>query len=825
MKKFFRMLSLLLVHVVFFGYVQGITFAAGPIQINIPTLSDGVVFEEGTSIPLQVSHNSDLTTISHVDFYANDKKLPGAILSGDESKVLMWYSPSVGEYKVYARIHYIGAGFYDSDKLTVIVKPNQNGSIPTDSMIAIPEIPDGQQNVSYDLSAYRIHFNRPLAHFLTEDKLTGITMYTRYGSVEIDYEIGIDYIDLVPKGHENLEADRTYVVAIPENTLCDAYGNKVKRHSFTFSTVSNFANRSTPIPFVSYPANGTAVSTTGVELAARILFPPEKASDVKFYDNGKEIVGTVMKGCDGEFILDNISLSKGEHSISVSVLRNGATVLSEAINLVATAGSYDVLGVQNGDRIILNPGVENYTTKVEGYTPFQHKVTIVDGDQVSANMLSQGHLTDAVNFSFEPMASGIDSVVFAIDGSIITTDSEYPYEFILGEAHKGEHILTATINKTGGGVEVKTIAFTGILGKTHDSCLVDYDSGILDAGNTPTFNGVQSRGEEIENGALKLSDGNGISVIWPMPGVQTKELELGDSKLFYIDYDIKKSSSMVHFELRTSRAFRASNLSGSNYLQSGFPTGRWVHVTIVADYERGWFSAYLNGIQFKSWSRADAMLSSDSDLVTDSIALQLNGGNLYIDNYAVRTYDKVETREYAVSGIGFNEALAANELGYKTNVRIVDSGADSATNLKKVVFKLNNVTLTSVTEAPFSCEIPLMKLGAQTLTVEITDKYGNFKTITVPFTVQFKVGGTVSQKLSADGGLSAGKVAVANPGEDASYILIEAVYTADKKLKNATYKTVEISAGEIKLHAASAVLGEGETVRLFTWAKDLKPLG
>lgn len=823
MKSFLKVLSLLLVCIVCFGCLQGIAFAAESIQISIPTLSEGVVFEEGAHIPLKVSHNSDLTTISYVDFFANDEKLPGAILSGDESKFLMWYSPAVGEYKVYARIHYIGGGFYDSDKVTVVIRDDSSRSIPTDEMIAMPEIPNGQQNVAYDLPAYRIRFNRPLAHYLTEDKLAGITMYTRYGSVEIDYEIGVDYIDLVPKGHENLEADRTYVVAIPDNTLCDAYGNQVRGQAFTFTTVSNYANRATPIPSVSYPAKDSVISTTGTALAARILFPPENAEDVTFYDNGEEITGTVIKGTDGEFILDDVSLTKGEHSISVSVLKDGKMISSETVTLTATTDSYDVLGVQNGDRIILNSEVEDYTTRVEGYTPFQHKVTIADSDQVSVNMLKQGHLTDSVNFTLTPMATGIDSVVFAIDGNVVSTDSEYPYEFVFGKECAGTHTLTATIHKKSGGTDVKTIAYTGILGETHDARETNYNSGALDESNTPTFNGAVSRGETIVDGALKLSDGNGISAVWLMPGVQTKELELGDSKLFYIDYDIKKSTPMVHFDMRTSREFRALNLSSTNYLQSGFPAGKWAHMTVVADFERGWVSAYMDGVQFKSWSQPP-MLASTSNFVTDSFTPQFNGGDIYIDNYAVRTFDKVDVKDYTVSGLEANASLTANEMGYQTNVIIVDSGADSATNLKKAVFKLNNELLATVTEAPFSSKVPLITLGANVLTVETTDANDIIKTVTVPFHVQVKMGGAVAQKLTADSEMPAGKAAVANPGEATSYVLYEAVYNADKTLKNATCKTVDISAGEIKIHTANAVLEEDETVRLFTWTKDLRPL-
>ncbi len=518
MKSFFRVLSLLLVCIVCFGGLQGIAFATELIQISIPTLSEGVVFEEGAHIPLKVSHNSDLKTISYVDFFANDEKLPGAILSGDESKVLMWYNPAVGEYKVYARIHYIGGGFYDSDKVTVIVKPDSSRSIPTDEMIAMPDIPNGQQNVGYDLPVYRIRFNRPLAHFLTEDNLTGITMYTRDGTVDIDYEVGVCYLDLIPKGNENLEIGKTYVVAIPANTLCDAYGNQVRGQAFTFATVSNFANRATPIPSVSYPAKDSVIAATGTTLAARILFPPAETNDVTFYDNGEAIAGTVIKGTDGEFILDNVSLSKGEHSISVSVRKNGEIVSSEAITMMVSNNSYVILGITEG------------------------------------------------------------------------------------------------------------------------------------------------------------------------------------------------------------------------------------------------------------------------------------------------------------------QTVYANEQGYQIQVALTDAEGNAAADLKKAVFSINGQEIAASTEAPFAVKIPLTHLGAQVLTVEGTDAGGAKQMITVPFTVQFKSGGVVAQKLIADEMMPEGRAAVANPGKPTSYDLYEAVYNADDTVKSITRKTVDIAANEINIHTPSVTVEEGEKVKLFTWTKDLRPL-
>ncbi len=428
--------------------------------------------------------------------------------------------------------------------------------------------------------------------------------------------------------------------------------------------------------------------------------------------------------------------------------------LTPALPVSADGEAYAVLGVQNGDRIILNP-------EVDGYNTMQHKVMIVDSDQVSTNMFSSAanaHLTDSVNFTLEPTATGIDSVVFAIDGTTVLTDSEAPYEFVFGAEQKGEHTLTATVNKTAGGTEVKTIEFEGILGDTHDSRAVNYNSGTLDATNTPTFNGVMSRGETIENGALKLSDGNGITTAWFQPGVQTDEMELGDTKLFYIDYDLKKSAAAVHFALQTSRSFRALNLSSSNYLQSGFPTDEWVHVTVVADYERGWFSAYLNGIQFKSYSQATTMLASTSDLVTDSITPQFNGGDLYIDNYTVRTYDTMVLKNYALLGVQDGDRVILNPqvdgyTDFQHKISVVNDNqvstkmsangnltsdvnftlAPMATGIDYVEFLIDGEPVLTDDEAPYEFVLGSEHAGEHTLTANITRTVGEPVVKTVNF--------------------------------------------------------------------------------------------
>ncbi|MBE7040535.1 MAG: hypothetical protein E7400_01050, partial [Ruminococcaceae bacterium] len=428
--------------------------------------------------------------------------------------------------------------------------------------------------------------------------------------------------------------------------------------------------------------------------------------------------------------------------------------LTPALPVSADGEAYAVLGVQNGDRIILNP-------EVDGYNTMQHKVTIVDSDQVSTNMFSSAgnaHLTDSVNFTLEPTATGIDSVAFAIDGTTVLTDSEAPYEFVFGAEQKGEHTLTATVNKTEGGTEVKTIDFEGILGETHDSRVVNYNSGTLDATNTPTFNGAVSRGETIENGALKLSDGNGITTAWFQPDVKTDEMELGDTKLFYIDYDLKKSAAAVHFALQTSRSFRASNLSGSNYLQGGFPTDEWVHVTVVADYERGWFSAYLNGIQFKSYSQATTMLASTSGLVTDSITPQFNGGDLYIDNYTVRTYDTMVLKNYALLGVQDGDRVILNpqvdgytEFQHKVTVvnddqistKLSSNGtltdtvnftlSPQATGIASVDFAIDGNVVATDNTYPYEFVLGGEYKGEHTLTATITRAAGGTVVKTVNF--------------------------------------------------------------------------------------------
>ncbi len=412
----------------------------------------------------------------------------------------------------------------------------------------------------------------------------------------------------------------------------------------------------------------------------------------------------------------------------------------------ADGEAYAVLGIQNGDRIILNP-------QIEGYTTFQHKVTVVDA-VYAANLAKAATMVEG-DFSLEPRATGVDSVVFAIDGATVATDDEAPYEFVLGAEHAGENkVLTATINKTAGGTEIKTVAFTGIVGEFHDLRLLNYDSGKLDASNTPTFNGGVSRGEEIVDGALKLSSYNGISAAWLQPDVKTNEMQLGDTKLFYVDYDVYRNSSDTQVVFRTSRSFRASDLATTGTIGTAMPAGEWVHITVVADYERGWFSAYMNGVQFKSWEQTN-MTSSTSDLVTDSIVPYLEAGpNRYlaIDNYAVRTYETAgEAQTYNLTGLSNGEEIALNTTIAPLTTRTV--GIDKTDRVYKVVYKVDGVEKATMTASPFTWDMPFTDVGvSHTVSAVAYTAATTVETAGVSYKTVFVADSTVRTSNDFEGG-------------------------------------------------------------------------
>ncbi len=401
--------------------------------------------------------------------------------------------------------------------------------------------------------------------------------------------------------------------------------------------------------------------------------------------------------------------------------------------LAASADSddYAVLGVQDGDRIILNPDVVDYTTRVEGYNPFQHKVTIVDKDQVSTKMAAVATLNEGDGFTFQPTATGISSVDFAIDGNVVATDSEYPYEFILGSEHSRTHTLTATINKSAGGdPEVETITFEGIVGDIHDSRFVNYDSGELDASNTPTLNGFKTS-RAIENGALMIGKDATVTSAWLQPDVQTKLLSLGDTKLFYIDYDVRKNADDVRVGFYITQGARTTDVATSMSVATAMPADQWVHVTVVADFQRGWFSAYMNGVQFKSWSAAtagfsDQMQNNATLGVTDYITPYLAHGNdraLYIDNYAVRTYDTAQERSYSLTGISEGEEIALNTTVAPIHTRTI--GLDQTAGVNKVVYKVDGEEKATVTVPPFSWDMPFTDLNKSlTVSADIYTAFG-----------------------------------------------------------------------------------------------------
>ena len=372
--------------------------------------------------------------------------------------------------------------------------------------------------------------------------------------------------------------------------------------------------------------------------------------------------------------------------------------LIPALPVSAEGEAYAVLGVQDGDRIILNP-------QIDGYTDFQHKVTIVDSDQVSSLLTSgTGTLKADGGFTFTPTATGIESVEFAIDGTIVTTDDEYPYEFIFTTEHKDGNTLTATIHKIDGGIETKTINYIGILGEAHESHLLNYDSGVLDESNNPTYNGNLATGKDIENGALKIN-GTDVTSVWLQPGVATSLMELGDTKLFYLDFDVYKNSADVTLEFAIAQgSSRANQVATSGTVGTAMPADKWVHVTVVADTKNDRLSAYMNGILFKHWEQA----SLDENLtITDRLLPYLKYGNdrvVYIDNYAVRTYDTARERSYSLTGVLDNEQIKLNTTAVPIHARTI--GLADATGANKVVYKVDGETKATKTLAPFTWDMP-----------------------------------------------------------------------------------------------------------------------
>ncbi len=162
--KFSRLSALLVTMTMLICCLPVTAFAETEITISIPTLSEGETYEEGVSIPLMVDYNSDTSTISHVDFYADGAKIPGNLPEGDKDKVVMWSNPLPGTYEVTAKVCYVGGGVAESDPVTISV-------LPGDEYVDVSWFDDE------DLSAWKLGSEQTA---ITEDMLS--TEYADYSN-------------------------------------------------------------------------------------------------------------------------------------------------------------------------------------------------------------------------------------------------------------------------------------------------------------------------------------------------------------------------------------------------------------------------------------------------------------------------------------------------------------------------------------------------------------------------------------------------------------------------------------------------------------------
>ncbi len=353
--------------------------------------------------------------------------------------------------------------------------------------------------------------------------------------------------------------------------------------------------------------------------------------------------------------------------------------LLPALPVAAAGDAYYVLGIEDGDRVILNP-------QVDGYSTFQHKVMVVDANQITLNAsgensLSNGHTI--TSFKLNPAATGISQVAFDLDGTV-TVDTTYPYEFPLTGDYVGTHTLTVTTTPVSGTPQVNVINFTGIVGDVAEDVKTNYAS-LTDA-NMP-FKGSRANAaftHDAEGGRLKIgyttvNTANPDDSVW-LKADSANPMPLGDTKMVYIDFDYQRVGGFsMQLNAEDYRAGSAIATGTMHYSKpdSDISTVTSMHITLAVDYSTGIMNAYANGVLFNHNIPTDAVKAALTSATGASFRMKFyefsDGDALYVDNFNIRSYDAVEAA--AITGasledgaVGVSERLSTIRLTAERNI-------------------------------------------------------------------------------------------------------------------------------------------------------------
>lgn len=584
-----------------------------------------------------------------------------------------------------------------------------------EAITATPSIPNSQTDVCNNLSKYTVTYNKAVLNPSIElynggEKITeGVS--TKYGN---------DYARLViEEGVLSFNTEYTVKVGAVE----DIFGNTLAASEYKFTTIETNCDNVKPIPTVTYPSNGASVSTNAT-IAAKVIFTGN-VEKVEFVENGT-VLGEAAQYTGNEYQL-NKTLATGSHTVSAKVTtKDNKTITTEAVTFtVGTAVSHCITGIADNTRFIVGSSVPK-------------TIAVIDES-------TKGKSTSITN------ATDVAKAEFYIDDAKTYTSSAapYTYELPVTAATAGEHEIKIKVYDIYGGMtEYGPYTYSVLVAKVNKSYANDFESGEpnvkVSATNENSYGFAETPSivEYNNSKMLKMmplnSTNKGENI-----GFGQSVINLSSTKYAVTELDLYRTDlgTRVWLQMRDNHQNRNfGTLFKMSENSSMYMKNTKYHVTIAADFVNYTYTTYVNGTEIESGSLNKDVTSTTIypmlyfyNYTTDAV--------VYADNYSVKSYEEVSTseiKEYALLGIETGDRFIANE-GYSRATAVIDADkkgvntADgkagstkltNASNVEKVVFKIDGEKAAEVTTAPYSFNMPFNKIGTHTLTAEVTDVFG-----------------------------------------------------------------------------------------------------
>lgn len=620
-----KILSMLLAVLLIFSVTP--VFAEITAKVIITDVSDGDVYDTGTKITLGADARAFADNeISHIDFYANGSKLPGSITGAIGT--MTWYSPATGKYTLKA----VGTSAadkdvkYESDTITVTIRGvgDSYGAIT-----ASPQIPDKAENVIIEISKYRINFSKAVVGSTVENSIT-VKAGEKLLKKEIDYIIKSDndYADVVFR--TNLVYDTEYTVSVSGNKI-QGYNDAVyvPAYEWKFTTVKTLYVTPSPVASIVYPVSGAAVDKNTV-LSAKVMFD-SNVEKVEFYSGGSDgesvgtFLGTARERSDDEYTL-SLSLNEGTYSIFALVTtKDQNTVATQPIEIMTdTPAEFSVIGIQEGDRIIINE-------------EFSRLISVESPDENS-----------------------IAKVVFKSNNKVVAEVDKAPFKHKLRFDSLGENKLEIIVTENSGYETKKNLFYTVITGTldTKYSFTEDYSSynpgtdmkNNLDGQSRVNYT-VSSFPGESDNNCLKttVTDNStkNLRGFKFSPGSGLVKFDENSSQIVYFECDIY-SDNLINYPYVIGRknfldGDSSSLFTGtSDYVTQNTP----IRIKLMMDCKLGTYILFINGeeVERKALHGEDlTQINLYGGILSGAI-----GGSVYWDNVKLSAYDYADEEKIAV---------------------------------------------------------------------------------------------------------------------------------------------------------------------------------